>query len=377
MTDEAERARLLASVKMRAVEIAPDEAFEAPIRTAKQYLSDPIEVPPTLVQPYIIVRGGITCTIGRAGKGKTVMNLNRIIRWSAGLPMFDGWKDPEGNNLLMPPDEKPVKTLVIENEGAGGLFHRQLGIMLHAEGYLTPDQREKAMENMLIWGDGGYAGMKLDDPAKLDSVRRGIEKWEPDILFIEPFRGLHNGEENSATEMSKVIEALMDIAADYQCGILLAHHERKSGVGDDGEKMSAGRGSTVLEGAVTVMENFESIKGGQQRELTWSKSRHDKAPNPVRMEWDAGAWWYKHIPTTHIEEAVVAALRENPDEPMSLKELHEETDEKIGKLREICKKLKGEKRLRQLPSISTSDGSSGFRYMLVGNPDSSAGGLDI
>jgi hypothetical protein len=252
ITDDGERERWLARFKLTAMNSAPEEAFEAPIRTLGQYLSDPIEIPPVLVEPFIVVRGGITCTIGRAGKGKTVMNMNRMMRWCAGLPMFDDWKSPAGDHQLVPTEETPLKILVIENEGAGGLFHRQLGIMLNAEGRFTDAQRELVKENMLIWGDGGYSDLKLDDPKRIQQVKDGCEKWEPDIVFIEPFRGLWTGEENSATDMAKVADALSEIAAAANCGIQLSHHERKSGVGEDGEKMSAGRGSSRLRAGSTA-----------------------------------------------------------------------------------------------------------------------------
>lgn len=378
-TDEDKRMALLRRVRLQAMNQAPEEAFEPPIRTLRQYLEDPIEVPPELVEPFVVVRGGMTCTIGRAGKGKTVMNLNRLLRWSAGVPWLPTWKDAEGAIPLSP--TKPLKTLIIENEGAGGLFHRQVGIMLHAEGQLSEEERELARENLLVWGDGGYAGMKLDDPAKLDSVRRGCEKWQPDVLFIEPFRGLWNGEENSATDMAGVVDALMEIGADFKCAILLAHHERKSGVGEDGEKMSAGRGSTVLEGAVTVMENFESILGGRQRELSWSKSRHAVAPNPARLEWVPDAWWYNHVPTTMIDEAVMAVLKES-DDPLSVTELQEATDESKKTLRETTKRLKDTGRLRQHPAIQLPGGmgTTGPRYSLAGSdvtPDPGTGGAPL
>lgn len=374
LTDPKERERAFDMAKMSAANAAPPEAFKPPIRTARQYLSDEIEVPPVLVEPYIVVRGGLTCTIGRAGKGKTVMNLNRIIRWSAGKPMFSGWHDKDGNALLNP--ARPLKTLIIENEGAGGLFHRQLGIMLHATEFLNEDEREVALDNLLVWGDGGYSGLKLDDPERLNNVRKGVEEWEPDLVFVEPFRGLWQGEENSATDMTKVVDALVEIAADYQCGVLLAHHERKSGVGEDGEKMSAGRGSTVLEGAVTVMENFEGVKGGDFRELSWSKSRHGKAPNPVRMEWVADSWWYRWVSMDDISEAIVTALRDH-DGPMNVADLSEATGEKKDKLRPLLNKLYDDKRVLRMSSESSGAGSTGFRYTLPVDETQSYGGLSV
>lgn len=366
--------RLVARAKMGALQDVTDEKFEAPIQTLGEYLDMDIEYPPELVAPYIIVRGGLTCTIGRAGKGKTVMNLNRLFKWSVGRPMFDGWEDEEGAEYLKP--ERPLRTLIIENEGAGGLFHRQIGIMLNAEGMLSEEERELARENLLIWGDGGYSGLKLDDPAALNMVREGCEKHKPDIIFMEPLRGLWSGEENSATDMAIVVDNMVGLATDYNCGILVSHHERKSGAGDDGEKMSAGRGSTVLEGVVTVMENFESVVAGAYREITWSKSRYEAVPPTVRMEWINGAKWYKWIPMTDLEETIMMRVRE-ADGSVTVGEMAELTDEKPEKLRKIMNGMVDAKRLGRMSSDSGGGkGSTGYRYYLPQEGDG-PGGLSV
>ena len=367
---------MLAQAKLLASREAPKEAFDAPIRTLGDYLAAPIEVPPVLVQPYMVVRGGLHATIGRAGKGKTVMNLNRLLRWSAGKPMFDGWEDGEGN-AFMAPDE-PLKILIIENEGAAGLFHRQIGIMLHAEGFMSEDDRKLAKENVLIWGEGGYSDLKLDDEKKRDLVRAGVDQWKPDLVFIEPFRSLWAGEENSSTEMSIVVDALIGIATEFECATLIAHHQKKGGGEGEGyERMSDARGSSVLEGAVTFMENFDSVKGGEYRELSWSKNRHGKPPNPVRMEWVPDAWWYKWVPISNLDESILSALRENSDEPMSIADLHEALQEPKGKLRERTAKLADEGRIKKLPSIPTAGGSTGMRYRMPQSEESNLGGLAV
>ena len=227
---------LLSRAKLEAMNAASDESFEAPITTLGDYLARPIPVPPILVTPAIVVRGGITCTVGRAGKGKTQVNLNRILKWSCGQDMFPGIRTPEGEKVLSP--SHPLKILVIENEGAPGMFHKQIGVMTSAPGYFTDEEREMVMNNVLIWGDGGYSGLKLDDPSALNTVRAGCEKWEPDIVFIEPFRGLWQGDENSSTDMAVVADALSGIATDFDCGVILTHHEKK-GSGGGGDPVSA------------------------------------------------------------------------------------------------------------------------------------------
>lgn len=375
--DDSERARALATAKMLGMQQAPAEAFEAPITPLGEYLAREIEQPPILIHPTAVVRGGINVVIGRAGKGKTVMALNRSLRWAAGLPMFDDWKDAEGNSFMAP--EQPLKILIVENEGSAGMFHHQIGLMRAQDAFLDADAKKLADENILIWGDGGYCGLKLDDENKLNGLRAGVEKWEPDIVYIEPFRSLWHGEENSSTEMNVVVDNLVGLATDFNCGVIFAHHESKAGTERE-EKMSAARGSTVLEGVVTLMENFEAVKAGAFRELSWSKVRyqdpHRQFPSPVRMEWVPDAWWYKWVPMSEIEEAVLATLAGNQDEPMSVKELADETGERDAKLRPVLKRLAEEQRVVRMPSVSGIGGSTGARYRL---PSSETGhsGLEL
>lgn len=358
--DEGGRNALLARAKLMAMNAAAPEAFEAPIITLGEYLASDIPVPPILVEPGLVVRGGISCLIGRSGRGKTQYSLNRSLRWSCGQPMFDGIKTNDDRVVLGP--SHPLRILVIENEGAPGLFHQQMTTMVNAEGYLTDSDRHMVKENVLIWGDGGYSGLKLDDGGHLNNVRSGCEKWEPDIVFIEPFRGLWTGDENSATEMSKIADALSGIAADYNCGVVLTHHERKSGTGEDGEKMSAGRGSTVLEGVVATMENFDAAVGGDYRDWSVSKLRYGGGVPvlPVRMEWQSQAFWYKHIPMEESEQAILDAMAEQPDDPITVKELSKETSETESRVRAIIKDLEKAGKVKKMPSMG-----NGSRYRLT------------
>jgi hypothetical protein len=377
LTDPAARERVLTQVKMQAMSEASEEAFDQDmVRTLGEYLDSEIAVPPELVTPYQVVRGGLNAIIGRSGKGKTVMSLNRLLRWSAGKSLFDDLKDSDGKHVLEPVGG-PLKCLIIENEGAAGMFHRQIGIMLNSGDYLSEDDRKLAKENCLIWGDGGYSNLKVDDPAKWNPVRRGIEKHKPDIVFVEPFRSLWAGEENSATEMSAVIDGLVQVAAEFECAVLIAHHEKKGGAGED-DKMSAARGSTVLENFVTVMENFEGVKGVDQRELSWSKSRHAKAPNPVRMEWDEHAWWYRWVPSSEIEEAVLDAIRLHSDgSAMTISQMMEVTGQSRDPLRKLCMKLAESGRLTKLPAVSDGNGTTGYRFALANDDTSANGGLSV
>lgn len=365
----AKREQAISRARMVALNETPAEVFEPPVTALGQYLDTPIEVPPSLVWPTIVVRGELTATLGRAGKGKTTLNLNRLLKWAAGKPLFESLIDPEGQCYLSP--SKPMKVLIIENEGSAGMFHQKMGVMLNNCGsILSDDDRTLIRDNVYVWGDGGYSGLKLDDPNTLNQVRRGCEKVDPDIIFVEPFRSLWKGEENSSTEMANMVDALVAMATDYGAGVIISHHERKSGAGEDGELMSAGRGSTVLEGVVAVMENFQSVVGGDYREITWSKGRYLEVPPTTRMEYDGTTHWYRHVPLDEIEAKIISLVSDG--EGWSVKEIAEELGEADGRVRATLKRLADAGTLKVIKVA----GSNEKRYRLPSG-SGEAGGLPV
>lgn len=376
--DPEQREAMLARAALVAANATSDEKFDPPIQTFGDYIAMDIPVPPVLVEPALVVRGGLNVLVARAGVGKTQLNLNRFMKWSCGRPLFDDVRTPDGREIMAP--SHPLRILLVENEGSGGMFQRQVKKMRDAGGdsgkYLTEEDRKLVDQNLLVWGDGGYSGVQLDDPEKLDFLRAGIEKWKPDIVFLDPLRSLWNGEENSSTDMSQVMNAIAQMASDYDCAVIVPHHAKK-GNGDDPEAMSKARGSTVLEGAVATMENWDKAKGGDFREWTVSKHRYSDGAVilPIRMEWQSEDQWYTYVPLDAIEQAVLDVLAENPDDPMTLKDLEAETDESSTRLSKVLKQLAEGGKVKKMPSIHTGNGSSGIRYRLsMANGDSEGGG---
>jgi hypothetical protein len=131
---------MMKRAEMLAMNAVPEEAFEPPVKTLGEYLDTPIEVPPSLVWPTVVVRREITTTLGRAGKGKTTLNLNRLMMWGCGRPLFEDFTATHGDDKgkpFMDPAE-PLKSLILENEGSAGMFHAKMGTMLYNCGDLSP-----------------------------------------------------------------------------------------------------------------------------------------------------------------------------------------------------------------------------------------------
>lgn len=352
--DDREAAERRINQLLRVSLPADDLSLRPPIRTLGDYLGSKIEVPPFLISGGQLVRGEITATIARAGKGKTTLGMNRMVRWAAGAPLFDELKDSQA------PFE-PVKILMIENEGVASFMQEKLSLLLHTGAELNPDQVRLAEENLLVWGDGGYSGLKVDADADLELIRMGCEEWSPDAILLEPFRGIWTGDENDSSAMESVLDRLNALAHDYDLGIMLAHHENKSGGGDTGEWMNASRGSTVLEAKCAIMENYRAVKAGAYRELSWSKNRFDTSGAPIRMYFDRERWRMVMVPLDEVEQSVLNLMSEDVGGWFWVNEMAEQLDEPERKIRDAVAKLVEEERVVKKKG---TDERRGYRFRL-------------
>jgi hypothetical protein len=334
MDEPARELARRAAKQALATQAPADEVGRPPVRTLGEYLDAEIQTPPYLVQPGLVARGAISSMTSRGGKGKTAVSLNRLLRWSVGLPLFD--ELPE----VMAPVE-PLRILLIENEGSPGHFQKIIRTILMYEhpdegAAFSDEHRATARKNLHVWGDGGWSGLKLDDPANLDLVKRGVEASQADLVFLEPFRGLWRGEENSATEMANVLDSLSGIANEYECGVLVTHHERKAGFELD--EMDASRGSGVLEGHAAVMERWTPVQSGNQRELKWIKARFEEPPAPVRMQFIRERWGYRLVQEDEQVRRVLTILNEYPDSWLGVKDVASDLEESEATTRRYLNK---------------------------------------
>lgn len=333
-----------------------DEADPPKSRPLGEYLDDKIELPPMLVEPGCVARGAISVLTSRGGKGKTAISLNRLMRWAMGKPLFD--ERPDIWKAV-----KPLRILLIENEGAPGHFQETLQTILNVNG-ADGHERDLARENLHIWGNGGWSGLKLDDPGDIADVRRECERIKPDILFAEPFRGLWKGSEIDDQAMSNVLDEFSSIANDFNLGVLLTHHERKAPL-EGQDPMGAVRGSTVFEGHAAVMERWVPVRGHDQRELSCIKNRFtpDHA-GTVRMEFVPDEWGYRFVGDHEKMQGIVDVLRAlGSEEYVSIASISDESGETYHAVRSQLDKAVAEGYAKK----RAQEGKVQYRFVSTGD----------
>lgn len=171
----------------------------------------------------IIESGEISMIYGAPGSGKTFVALDMCLCIATGRP----WLGRE---------TQKYNVLYAFGEGASGIDNRV-------------DGWEKA--NSISVNDNILfltTTPKLVDEGEIDELCQAIDKLDgiPLLIVIDTLsRAIAGVEENSAKEMSTVVEACGQLQKKYKAAILLVHHSSK--------ESDNSRGSSTIEGAVNTM----------------------------------------------------------------------------------------------------------------------------
>ena len=80
-------------------------------------------------------------------------------------------------------------------------------------------------------------------PDGLDRLEATLAAARPRLLLLDPLIRLHRADENSASEMSVILDGLRNLARSSRTAVLLVHHARKAAAGNAGAGL---RGSSDL-----------------------------------------------------------------------------------------------------------------------------------
>jgi hypothetical protein len=175
--------------------------------------------------------GGTTgILIGSGGAGKSWLALE-LACTIAGGPAVDllGLKPHARGRVLYLGLEDPE----------GIVLHRMRALGLR----LSEEQQELIAENILLKSITGRL-VDLLNPKQRDALTRCAEGVR--LLIVDTLARAHQTDENSNSEMAKLLGSFERICSRTGCAILLVHHTRKGGPGEAGERQHAARGASAL-----------------------------------------------------------------------------------------------------------------------------------
>ena len=213
------------------------------------------------------------------------------------------------------------KVMIVEEEGdAPSLYERAEMVFGNIDGW---------QENTL-WGH--HLGVRLDEEGWMKKLEIEIEKFQPDLLILDPLQRMHNKDENSASEMGEVWFNLHRLTRKFsRIAITLLHHFNKEG--DITLGWNAMRGSSRNAGeadlGIFVQKFVSTGTDGCKVYIDGRNYRHVETPA-------GGDIW-----TFNLEENGLRYSSETPDVVMGKKVgvLRTLFEKSMMTLPELCKHL--------------------------------------
>ena len=177
-----------------------------------------LEMPPVAyVVDGILPRGSLTLHAAREKAGKSLQGIDLCASVALGESFLDR-AVRQGAALYVPAEEnlRDVRTR-IETRLAGW---RDAPLLTLPVNGATEDR------------------VRLDDAESVAALHRLIIEIDPDVVYLDPFRELHNLAEDSADMMGPLLRPLRQIAHETDTAVVLAHHM--------GRQSGQARGSTAI-----------------------------------------------------------------------------------------------------------------------------------
>ena len=174
----------------------------------------------------VLTEKGIMQITGAGKTGKTMLLFN--LTFALAL----------GRNYLSFQINKSYKVLYLNGENSGRTLQERLKLL--RDYYGVDDEAEQLIrENFLFVSKG----LLLPRKEALNDLKGNISEIQPEIVIIDPLKNFFDGEENSADDMRKFMQAIRQVVEEHNVTVVILHHTGKKKNEND---LYTGRGSSVL-----------------------------------------------------------------------------------------------------------------------------------
>ena len=251
-----------------------------------------------ILKPFL-PKGGTLLIAAPEKSMKTFLGLQLALAIAAGEKFIDWQPKPEGSRVLY-----------IDQEI--GLAETKARMMYMAEVY----NNDKVKANFKIHTDNDVA-LSLDKQWKrgpeysteeptegLRALMQVLHDHQPELVVIDPLRDSHSSEENSPTEMSKVMKTLRFLKHKYKFTLIIFHHMGRPK--EDPRIKQMGRGTNAIDAAASVIGNITVTEADPAKDRGKILTTHWRARGTAPIEdtkWEF--WAVPSLPTDEYEPVPV------------------------------------------------------------------------
>lgn len=217
------------------------------------------EPPQPWLVNYLIPRKSLVLLSGKQKiSGKTYAAIAMALTAALGRNTFEGFSSKD-----------PHRILYIFEEGSERETAQRFQAIACAGEFELPDNQAIAHRT----------GIKLNKPHWIKSLAQAIEETSADLIVLDPFFRMVEGNENEQETVLAAIEPLMKLIDKYACSFLLLCHTRKSiKRSDDMDEVL--RGSSVIASAYDGHVAIRNLK----------RPRDGTIPIPIETRFKDAPW---------------------------------------------------------------------------------------
>jgi len=137
-------------------------------------------------------------------------------------------------------DHKPIKTAIVSREDEAGLTRRRIKKLIGGR-----REYSNLEDKMMVNTRHHQADFKVTRDDHMDALIEQLGRFGAELVVLDVFRSIHDGEENDNTEVAKVLAKVSRIQLELKCACALVHHIAKV----DGTDIFKGlRGASAIHG---------------------------------------------------------------------------------------------------------------------------------
>lgn len=210
-------------------EPSPEAATASFLHPISELLAMPEVEPDWMVdQLFTVGSNGWVAAEPKVGKSWTVLEL--VYALSTGNPFL-------GRFAV----KQPRRVIYIQEEDSIQRVLRRFKKLLKGD-----PTRQVPSDDYLRWSV--RVGFKLDSQAWIDKLRDELRSYPAEVVVLDVFNRLHGLEENKQSDMTRLLNTLMDFNRIFGCAFIVVHHNRKPQAGSEARANQMIRGSGVLAG---------------------------------------------------------------------------------------------------------------------------------
>lgn len=244
-------------------ETLPDGASRPFATTIEEFAAEQEDVPPPLLgteDDCVIPAHGLGIWVAKGGKGKTTLAVDLALHLASGLPWL---------GIDVP---RPLRVLIIENEGPRHMFRRKLRQRLAHWSHPIRGAADVFEES--------WAGARLDSEEFVRRLNAYCVEHAIDIVIGDPLDSLGMEGEGSPSETRRMVALMTSAGLFRDRAWLVLHHSRKEKAEDVVDAAAGAWGQRP-----DLMVVVEKLKGDRAR-IVWAKVRWGRDRPPWILSFD-------------------------------------------------------------------------------------------